>query len=124
MKVIISLSSNYRQQENVIMAEGMLRAFFSAIVFSSRLMTKPVGMKNEELFCNIIASGETTLPYPALRCILKNIEKTLGRTSKQKKEGKIIIDLDILLFGEKKFKLDDWSRDFNKVLLKEVGENL
>lgn len=104
------------------MAEGMLRTFFSAIIFSRRLMTEPVGMKNNRMFCNAMAIGETALPYPALRNILKNIEKALGRTAEQKEEGIITIDLDILLFGNNKFKLDDWSRDFNKTLLEEVGE--
>lgn len=104
------------------MAERMLRAFFSAIVFSSRRMTEPVGMENNWMFCNAIASGETSLPYPALRCILKNIEKALGRTVEQKRAGKVILDLDILLYGEERFKADDWRRDYNKTLLEEVGE--
>lgn len=85
-------------------------------------MTEPVGMKNNRMFCNAMAIGETALPYPALRCVLKNIEKALGRTVEQKRAGKVILDLDILLYGEERFKADDWHRDYNKTLLEEVGE--
>ena len=46
----------------------------------------------------------------------------MGRLPTHKKEGKIIIDIDLLQWNGEILKPDDFKRDYMKQLLKEIKE--
>ncbi len=70
---------------------------------STPIETKPLGGVAQALYLNGVLAGETKLsPLKLLQCT-KEIEQKLGRVSTIK-NGPRPIDLDILLYGNKKIK--------------------
>ncbi len=62
--------------------------------------TEPVGMKDQNWFINAVVAAETSLsPHEFLNFLL-GIERRMGRERKER-WGPRVIDLDILLFGDK-----------------------
>ena len=55
-----------------------------------------------------------------LREILKNIEIECGRTDASKSEGIIPMDIDVLKYGDNTEHVEDWQRDYIKILIKEI----
>ncbi|MDF1757919.1 MAG: 2-amino-4-hydroxy-6-hydroxymethyldihydropteridine diphosphokinase [Legionellaceae bacterium] len=68
---------------------------------SSLYFNPPVGVKSQPMFYNLVIEINTTLPAHELLKYCKNIEKKQGRVSK-KRWGARTIDVDILLYGNKK----------------------
>ena len=52
--------------------------------------------------------------------ILKNIEIECGRTDASKSEGIIPMDIDVLKYGDNTEHVEDWQRDYIKILIKEI----
>ena len=67
---------------------------------SNWYLTKPVGVQNQDWYVNGVVSVSTTLTPQALLADLLAIEADMGRIRKSKWEPRII-DIDILLYGEK-----------------------
>lgn len=122
MTVILALASNSHYEENIAMAENRIRPFFSAIVFSRGMMTEPIGGVSQSMYCNVVGKGSTDLTYQQLRNAIKEIERSMGRSAESTSEGIIPIDIDILQYDTEKFKPQDWTRQYNITLLKEIGE--
>ena len=118
--VILSLASNVRQEENIIMAEERLQSLFSAISFSRMMRTEAIGVSVSKEYINVIATGSTRLEYDALKAAIKALEHDMGRTEKGKHDGMIPIDIDIMQYGGQRYKADDWHKPFNVILLKEM----
>lgn len=73
---------------------------------SSIYKTKAVGYKDQDDFLNAVIKIESRLsPENLLKKLLK-IEKNLGRV-RTKKWGPRTIDIDILLYGDRKYKSED-----------------
>ncbi|MBU2591595.1 MAG: 2-amino-4-hydroxy-6-hydroxymethyldihydropteridine diphosphokinase [Nitrospinota bacterium] len=67
---------------------------------SSLYKTAPIGSKEQDWFVNCVVGVATTLgPLPLLKKLMI-IEDSMGRVRKEK-WGERIIDLDILLYGDK-----------------------
>ena len=67
---------------------------------SALIETEPWGVLNQPAFLNAVAELRTTLEPRALLCVLKKIERDLGREERDLKWGPREIDLDILFFGD------------------------
>jgi len=97
---------------------------------SSIYETEPVGGPEQSKFLNGVFEIETNLKPPALLKHLKDIEKHLGR-KKNLRDGPRTIDLDILLYGNKKIKTKELTiphprmhkREFVLKGLKELTRN-
>ncbi len=68
-------------------------------------------------YINQLVSAETTLSSEDLTSRLKDTEKSLGRTPELRRHGIVPIDLDLLLYDDKHFHLQDWERSYIKDLL-------
>jgi len=68
-------------------------------------------------YINQLVSAETTLSSEDLTSRLKDTEKCLGRTPELRRHGIVPIDLDLLLYDDKRFHLQDWERSYIKDLL-------
>jgi len=102
-RVYLSFGSNLgdrrlfltRAVSEVRSLEGVNRVSVSSIY-----ETEPVGLKEQPLFLNIAASLSCSLePLDLLRA-LRAVETKLGR-SRARPGGPRVIDIDILLFGER-----------------------
>lgn len=67
---------------------------------SSLYRTEPVGIKDQPWFINAVVEVRTTLEAHALLGVLRGIEERMGRV-RTEKGGPRVIDLDILLYGER-----------------------
>lgn len=117
-ELIISIGSNYDQKANMAMAQHHLGSAFSEISFSRMLWTKPIGM-NSDKFLNCLCFTHTALSEEKIMALLKTIERDCGNTAELRKDGIILIDIDLLLYGEKQLHQGDWRRDYIKMLLDE-----
>jgi len=67
---------------------------------SSLYRTEPVGIIDQPWFINAVVEVRTTLEAHALLGVLQGIEERMGRV-RAGKGGPRVIDLDILLYGER-----------------------
>ncbi len=108
-KVLLSIGSNLGDSSAVIseaiaiIAEG---GFLSNIILSSLYHTAPVGFTDQPQFTNAAITGETTLCPHKLLDNLKQVEKLLGRITREQWHEREI-DIDIILFGDQIIKQED-----------------
>lgn len=103
------------------MAKEMLKDIFYAIRFSDTILTEPIGMpEGTPSYVNVVAVGMTSLSIDELRNEIKRIERLIGRNEFDMQRGKIHIDIDIMQYGEEKYKPNDWTREYNIRLLSQI----
>ena len=103
------------------MAKEMLKDIFYAITFSDTILTEPFGMpEGTPSYVNAVAVGMTFLSIDELRNEIKRIERLIGRNEYDTHRGKIHIDIDIMQYGEDKYKPKDWTREYNIRLLSKI----
>lgn len=99
--VYIALGSNLGDRaEFLYRARQLLSEFITEMRCSHLYETPPWGVLEQPLFLNQVLRGNTTLPPLKLLDSLKHIEKHLGRKDTLR-FGPRVIDLDILLYGER-----------------------
>ncbi|MDD3044867.1 MAG: 2-amino-4-hydroxy-6-hydroxymethyldihydropteridine diphosphokinase [Candidatus Delongbacteria bacterium] len=107
-KIILSLGSNVGdRKENINAAlSGLMSSGFDADSVSSYYETEPVGLKEQDDFVNIAVSGTFEGDPEQLIGVIGTIESDLGRV-REIKYGPRTIDIDIILFGERKIDTED-----------------
>ena len=102
-RVFLGLGSNLGDRvETIRKAMEMISKIpgVSASSSSSLYETEPVGISDQPMFVNAVLEIETDLSPEELFSKLKDIESELGRTETIR-WGPRIIDIDILLFGDR-----------------------
>ncbi len=100
-RVTLALGSNLGDRfENLQQALKDISLRISIIKISSVYETPPWGYSDQPVFFNQVLSGNTSLNPVELLTFVKNIENSMGRV-KNFQNGPRLIDIDILLFGEK-----------------------
>jgi len=118
--IIIAIGSNYNQNAAVIMAQKLLSmAFNKTILYSCSLWTKPVG-KDLGKFLNCLGFAQTSLSKENVIKLLKELEVACGNTEALRNEGKIVMDIDLLLYGHSRLHIADWQRDYVKELMRDL----
>lgn len=120
-EVIIAIGSNINQKKNIELAGIYIKKLFDTekIKFTRSVWTKPIGIKSD-MFLNQLIALHTTCNYETVCNLLKEIERNLHSSSDLKRNGIVIIDMDILKFGSKIYHENDWNRDYIKILLSEI----
>ena len=93
-------------EPEVTLARAVERlASLGRVVRRSRLYsTAPVGFADQPRFVNAVVALETALPVNGLLAHLQGIEREFGRDrSAEFPNGPRTLDLDILMYGEKRF---------------------
>ena len=73
----------------------------TVISVSSLYLSKPMGPQDQDDYINAVLSLETSLSAIELLDALQAIENEFGRVRKENRWGARILDLDIILFGDK-----------------------
>ena len=107
----MALGCNVDQLVHIGQANGLLRELFADIVFSEAVWTDPVGLDSDR-FVNQVAVARAPLPLEAVRTALKRVEALCGRTAVGKARGIIAMDIDLLAYNGKRYKEEDWQRDY------------
>jgi len=117
-KAIIAIGTNSNQRDNAEYVREMLSAMFGEnIRFSPFLKTKPLdGSKG--YYINALAELYTRMPLARLKMCFKQMETDCGRNQEDTGAGYVPIDIDILQYGDRRFKTDDWQRDYVQALMK------
>ncbi|MBR5061441.1 MAG: 2-amino-4-hydroxy-6-hydroxymethyldihydropteridine diphosphokinase [Prevotella sp.] len=118
-QVILALGTNHGQEPNMNQAKDMLTRLLDGIRFSSLAWTAPIGIVSDH-FLNCLAIGETSLSLPSLLSAIKRIERKCGDTTSLRQENIVCMDIDILLFGDKRMHERDWQRPYIQQLMNEL----
>lgn len=119
--VVLSLGSNCDGRNNILMAERMLEGIFSAIVFSDMIVTEAVGMpQGTPQYTNVVGVGQTVLSLDELTAETKRIERIMGRSKSAGLYDIVQIDIDILQYGTVRYRRQDWQREYNIRLMREM----
>lgn len=120
--LIIALGCNSDHEACMEKAKKTVSRFFeNNIVFTKMIWTLPVGIKSDK-FLNCLALTRTELDFRQTEKALKQIEAECGDTKADRSRNIIRMDIDILLFGDMRFHIEDWKRDYVKELIREFAE--
>ncbi|MEY8687833.1 2-amino-4-hydroxy-6-hydroxymethyldihydropteridine diphosphokinase [Bacteroides sp. AN502(2024)] len=111
-KYIVCIGSNYNRKENLIFARQKLTELFSSICFAPELETQPLFFKNPALFSNQVVLFFSDKEEETVRKMLKEIERRSGRHPEDKKQEKVCLDIDMLLYDNQILKPEDWQRRY------------
>lgn len=103
MKVYLGIGANLGDRgKNIHGALELIKEHIGPVKKASSLYeTEPWGFKSENDFLNMVAEVETRLKPSGLLGRILMIEAQLGRLRGEKKYTSRLIDIDILLYGEK-----------------------
>lgn len=123
-RVIISIASNYGQEENLLRAHECLEQVLAHCHYTDSIWTEPITSRPsaatrcpKRLYLNQLVEAETGLTADELQRRLKAIERQLGRTAADRSEGIVRIDLDLMLHGDRRYHADDWPRPYVQRLI-------
>ena len=115
--VIISLAANCNHEKNLSEARRRLAQILSSFTFTHELWTEPVGTHRSDLYLNQLCQGHTALSKSEIEQWLKATEQQMGRTSEERQQGIVRIDLDLLQYDDQRHHLRDWERPYVANLL-------
>lgn len=119
-KIIISLGSNMLPEYHINQAVCLLRQTFGELIVTRQLWTEPVGMESSCKFLNMLVMASTAWSMQQVQEELKRIEVLCGRKPEDKAKGIVVVDADLLLYNDKRCHLNDWQRDYVKILMAEL----
>ena len=134
-QVFVGLGSNLGQPEKQIAdALAFLNGMANVVVTkcSSLYRSKPVGPRGQPDYINAVAVLEATLSPLDLLDQIQAIETQQGRVRGKVRWGPRTLDLDLLLYGDKKINnerltvphLEMQNRDFVLIPLSEIASDL
>lgn len=124
-RAIIGIGSNIESAYSMVSEcckelEGVLHsARFSAIY-----KTKAVGSIPQPDYHNCVAIVESEESFEILKLRFKDMERKAGRSPQDKLEGKVIIDIDIVVWNGDVIKPADLTRSYMTIGLEQLSAEL
>lgn len=115
--ILLSIGSNTFAKTNIDKAKRMLSFLFPGIVFSDPILTEPEDEKYTYLFRNVLAKANTEMSPEEVIDKIKQTERAVGRTPRDKYLGRMIIDIDLIQYEDKLLRPQDYERDYVQQLL-------
>jgi len=117
--LILSIGSNYEQEQCFLIAKSKLRDMFgSDIVFSRSVWTAPIGIDSDN-FLNCLVFTHTTHKLEYIIKAMKHIERLCGNRKRARSNNIVKMDIDVLRYDEIILHENDWSRNYIKELMKD-----
>ena len=113
---ILALGSNTAPEQSLPMAKRQLEALLGTLAFTPILTTAAIGMDTAP-FSNCLAYGRTDKQADELIGLLKDVERLCGDHPQLRTRQHIVMDIDLLLLGRKRYHPDDWERDYIRQLM-------
>lgn len=120
-EAVAVLSSNYGDRPHIINeAVNWMCATFQSVITSS-VYEMPAINGRDASYLNAVAMFKTELTSDDIVKHFKAFESRMGRTSASKSEGRIPLDLDLVIFDSavvsaKEFSQSYFTRGFNELL--------
>lgn len=124
MVYTISIGSNEQRKDNLELARRRLSELFPGIRFSAEEETEPLFFRRPNLFSNQVARFMSDWQASEVTARLKSIEKEAGRTSEEKKQEIVRLDIDLLVCDSVIYKPEDLKRDYIARGLKELMRDI
>lgn len=118
-QVILALGTNVNQERNMKQVMQLLVDTWPDMKFTTQKWTQPIGMPSA-LFYNCLAYTEVEESLEELTEKVKNMERICGNSGAERALNRIQMDIDILLYGDKKLHIDDWQRNYIQELMNEI----
>ena len=120
--ILLTIGSNTFAKTNIDKAKRMLTFVFPDIVFSEPILTEPEDDKYSFLFRNILATVNTRMRPEEVIDKIKQTERAVGRTPRDKYMGKVVIDIDLIKYGDNILRPIDYEREYVQRLLPTLEE--
>ena len=114
---LLSIGSNTFAKTNIEQARRMLTRLFPDIVFSQSVLSEPDDERYSFLFRNVLAMAETDYSPVEVIDKIKQTERAVGRSPRDKYIGKVIIDIDLIRYNEEILRPEDFQREYLQQLL-------
>lgn len=124
MVYTICIGSNERRKDNLALARKRLSELFPDIRFSAETDTQPLFFRRQALFANQVARFMSDCDVHEIILYLKSIEREAGRTSEEKKQEIVRLDIDLLSCDNRVYKSEDLKRDYIVRGLEELDEKI
>src|SRR5690554_2563240 len=115
--ILLSIGSNTFAKTNIDKAKRMLSYLYPDIVFSQPILSEPEDENFKYLFRNILACFNTNMSQGEVLDKLKQTERAVGRTPKDKYQGKVVIDIDMIKFGDEIIRPQELDKEYIQQLL-------
>ena len=121
-KAIIGLGSNtVDAKTRVEECCRNLSKITSEAIFSSIYETKAVGSLPQPNYHNCVGVIRTTTSFEELKLQFKEMERMAGRLPEHKAEGKVIIDIDIVVWNDAIIRPTDLARSYMTIGMEELN---
>lgn len=115
--ILLSIGSNRFAKTNIDKAKRMLSRLFPGMIFTPPILTEPDDEKYTFLFRNVLAKVETELMPEEIIEKIKQTERAVGRSPRDKYLGKVIIDIDLIKYNDEILRPNDFQREYVQQLL-------
>ena len=115
--ILLSIGSNTFARTNIDKARRMLTRLFPGIVFSESILSEPDDERYSFLFRNVLAMAETDYSPVEVIDKIKQTERAIGRSPRDKYQGKVIIDIDLIRYNDEILRPEDFQREYLQQLL-------
>lgn len=115
--ILLSIGSNTYAERNIAKARRMLELHFPGIQFTPALHSKPYGEKYKRRFLNILAKTTSADTAQHICLTLKDMEKQMGRKLDDKEKGRVVIDMDLVMYDHEILRPTDYERSYVRELL-------
>lgn len=119
---LLCIGSNMARHTHMENARKSLTGHFPNIRFGKEMETEAIGGNFLSPFSNQVATFTTSLSAEEVRCILKGIERNNGRTTEDKTQGIVKLDIDFLMYDDQVLKPQDMEKEFVKLGMKYLSE--
>lgn len=117
--ILLAVGSNYNRSESIASVKRLLLERFGDVRFSEELLTEPVGTTvMGEPFLNFLTTGSTEKDAEEVVAELKQLETLCGNTPSLRNEGKVVMDIDLMLYDKTRYHEADWKRGYIIELLR------
>ena len=89
--------------------------------FSSIYETEAVGSLPQPNYHNCVGVLRTSQPFEELKQKFKEMERKAGRLPEHKAEGKVIIDIDVVVWNSEIIRPTDLARSYMTIGMEELG---
>lgn len=120
--ILLSIGSNRFAKTNIDKAKRMLTRLFPGMIFTPPILTEPDDEKYSFLFRNVLAKVETGLMPEEIIEKIKQTERAVGRSPRDKYLGKVIIDIDLIKYNDEILRPEDYQREYVQQLLSAFDE--
>lgn len=117
-RFILAIGCNCGCMWPIRTAQRVLQGRISDISFTDPVHNVAVGMDGG-WFDNLLAYGHTDMSLDDLMAFTKETEGVCGNSAMLRRHDIVMMDIDILLYGNEKLHIKDWNKTYIRKLMED-----